>query len=713
MIVIGGAGFVGTAICRQRVAQGCDVIAVDRDACRWTEDPRVTPIDVDLLTDELTLPPGHVVLAAGNSDPRSVRPWQLVMDNTLPTARLLPLLSDRDVTLLSSVEVYGSAPAPQREATPLALPLTDEALGAWAGEAATLATHDCPPWRAAGLCRELADADPSGRWAYAMAKRAQELLVASVVPPERLTVFRVTNLFGVGQDRVVARLVRRALAGLPLAVTDNQRTFLAVEDLAEAITAGGSPGVLNAGAGHLWLADVAALVLDELDVSADVEIRPAPNPDAAGVVDTRVLQDRLTGIDDRHLHATLRSYVRRLVDERLPSSRPRIPVVIPPRPESPDVLGRRIQSSLWTGIVKSGPWTDALAAELRQRLELDDDRSVIVTSSGTAALRLAIVALVGPARPGDVAVVPSFTFAATAEVLVQLGYRLRFCDVRDDTWTLDADRLSDALAPGDVKVVMAVDSLGAPADYEALTAVCRRHGVPLVADSAPSLGGRYHGRPLGSQADAHAFSMSFAKVVSSGGSGGAVVLPVDLVHRLRRPVDWARSTVLGEVHAAAGLDLLERLDALMERRQAVAAVYADLEHVAPEVVPQRVTAGDDHAWVHWVARFTGVDRDRLAKELEVVGIDTKPYYGPVLHRQPWRGHAEIASELATTDLLHREALALPMSSELSVIDAERVFWSVVATLEEDQRRPIMRSCFPRSAKAGTAASACSTASADS
>ena len=144
MIVIGGAGFVGTAICRQRVARGCDVIAVDRDACRWTEDPRVTPMDVDLLTDELTLPPGHVVLAAGNSDPRSVRPWQLVMDNTLPTARLLPLLSHRDVTLLSSVEVYGSAPAPQREATPLVLPLNDEALGAWASEAAALATARLP-----------------------------------------------------------------------------------------------------------------------------------------------------------------------------------------------------------------------------------------------------------------------------------------------------------------------------------------------------------------------------------------------------------------------------------------------------------------------------------------------------------------------------------------------------------------------------------------
>jgi dTDP-4-amino-4,6-dideoxygalactose transaminase len=286
-----------------------------------------------------------------------------------------------------------------------------------------------------------------------------------------------------------------------------------------------------------------------------------------------------------------------------------------------------------------------------------------------------------------VAVLPSFTFAATGEYLAQLGYRLRFCDVRPDTWTLDPERLDETLAGGDARVVVAVDALGGPADYDAISAVCRRYGVPLVGDSAPSLGGTYRGRPVGSQADAHAFSMSFAKVVSAAGGGGAVVVPTGAVARLRADVDWVRSTVMGEVHAAAALDLVERLDLLMARRRAVAAVYAELESADARIVPQRTAAGDEHALVHWVARFTGVDRDLLAKQLDSLGIGSKPYYAPVLHRLPWPDHAEPHPQLPVTDRLHDEALALPMSSELSIGEAERVFWSVLYALNESADDP--------------------------
>jgi len=175
--------------------------------------------------------------------------------------------------------------------------------------------------------------------------------------------------------------------------------------------------------------------------------------------------------------------------------------------------------------------------------------------------------------------------------------------------------------------------------------------------------------------------MSFAKVVSAGGGGGAAVVPVEAVPRLHRPVDWIRSATLGEVHAAAALDLVQNLDTLAQRRRRVADIYAGLESAAREVVPQRVAPGDDHAWVHWVARFEGVDRDRLAKELDRLGVGTKPYYGPVLHHQHWEGIADEPPMLPVTDLLAREALALPMSSELSAADAERIFWTVLTALD--------------------------------
>ena len=514
-----------------------------------------------------------------------------------------------------------------------------------------------------------------------MAKRAQELLVADTVPADRLTVFRVANLFGPGQDRVVAKLTRRALAGLPLEVVDTRRTFLAVEDLAEAIAAEPPAGVFNAGAGCLDLVEIAELVLAELGIDRDLRTSAPPVGDAVGVVDTSRFQT-LTGVGSSQLRGSLRAFVRRLGEEAAPPRGPSVPVVVPPRPEHPELLADRIQQSLWTGSLKGGRWTAALTSELRARLGLPDSLTVLTTSSGTDALRLATSRLPGEQQPGDVAVLPSFTFAATGEYLAMLGYRLRFCDVRPDTWTLDPARLDEALAGGDVRVVVAVDALGSPADYDGVMAVCRRHGVPVVADSAPSLGGRSQGRPLGSQADAHAFSMSFAKVVSAAGQGGAVVVPTEAVERLSSDIDWTRSSTLGEVHAAAALDLIEGLDRLVARRTAVARVYAELEHADPRIVPQRTADGDGHAWVHWVARFSGLDRERLAKGLEAIGIGTKPYYAPVLHRLPWQAFTESGPDLPVTDVLHHEALALPMSSELSVGEAERVFWSVLDVLKE-------------------------------
>ena len=675
--VVGGAGFVGSAIVRRATASGRPAVSLDRVRQPPPRLPAtVEQRAVDLLINPVELPPGLVVLAAGGSDPHAGDPWRLVLDNAVTTARLLPALAGRQVVLVSSAEVHGPAGGQ--------LPVDDAALAGWCATLRDAARRPCPPWQVAGLCRELVAADPTGRWAYALSKRAQELLVRSVVAADRLTVLRAANLFGPGQDRVVAQLTRRALAGLPLAVTDTVRTFLPVDDLA-AVALDATPGTLDAGLAALRLTELARLVLDTLEVDVPVTIDPPPAVDVSGLVDTAEFGRRLGVADGRaRLDRELRSFVAGLGDERLPAFSPPLSVVRPPRPRRPDEVAARTQACLETGSVKGGPWTAELTARLRAELALPDDSALLLTGSGSAALRLAVQAIAGPVRSDDVAVLPSFTFAATGEMLAQLGYTLRFCDVRPDTWTMDPDSLAAALADGDAAVVVAVDALGAPADYPALTKVCADAGVPLVADSAAALGARHQGRPVAAKAAAHAYSLSFAKVISAGGSGGALALPADAVDRLRSPVDWLRSVPLAETAAVAALDLLDDLDLLVGRRRAVAARYAQLASV-DGVRPQRVADGDAHAFVHWVARFGGVDRDRLAAELDRLGVGTKPYYAPPLHWHDWGPYAERAGALPVSDALGREALALPMSSELSPLQAERVTMAVLAALTAARR----------------------------
>jgi dTDP-4-amino-4,6-dideoxygalactose transaminase len=318
-------------------------------------------------------------------------------------------------------------------------------------------------------------------------------------------------------------------------------------------------------------------------------------------------------------------------------------------------------------------------------LGLSPDRRIVLTNTGTAALRLAYETIAGPALQGDLAALPSFTFPATAESLCQLGYGLRFVDVDPRTWTIDPASLERALAENRIRLVVTVDAFGNPSDYKALRDVCSAHGVPLIADSAPALGALYKGQPVGVQASAHAFSMSFAKTMTAGGLGGAAVLPADWESDGAR--NWLRSSQMGELAAVAALDQLDALDDLVARREEVAAVYDACIDPYPGVSRQMVRADDRSAWVHYVLRLdNSYSRDRIAKHLFVLGVESKAYYAPALHLSAWpswdaNGFAS-ADRLRATDSLEGSVLAIPMSSEMTVEDAEGVSFALDQVLRE-------------------------------
>jgi dTDP-4-amino-4,6-dideoxygalactose transaminase len=165
--------------------------------------------------------------------------------------------------------------------------------------------------------------------------------------------------------------------------------------------------------------------------------------------------------------------------------------------------------------------------------------------------------------------------------------------------------------------------------------------------------------------------MSFAKTLSSAGGGGVLVVAADA--ELAGGPNWLRSSPMTEPAAAAALDQLLVLETLVARRADVARVYRERLLGLPGFGAQHVRPGDSHALVHWVMRVPArVGRDRLATALAGEGVQSKPYYD--------RLAVPAARPLPTTAALHREALALPMSSELSVDDADRVATAVARSL---------------------------------
>jgi dTDP-4-amino-4,6-dideoxygalactose transaminase/nucleoside-diphosphate-sugar epimerase len=657
-VVVGGAGFIGRALCRRLDEAGEELVAVDALETRATRET----VQADLLADSIVLPPGRIVLTLGQSNPRPLRSWTLALDNAIATARIAPQLGDRDVTLVSTIEIYGSADGPLTEDTKPQLPAELSQLEAWVERVVAAAADPCRPHRVVGLCRELAELDSSGRWIYALSKAAQELILRRFVPPERLTILRLANVVGPGQFRLVARLVEATLDDRPCVVTETARSFVSIDEVARVVHLATAPGVYNVSSGTVRLPDVAALVGEELSRRPDVQVVAAPAGDSCGVVDAAALRQLLGPLED--VHAGLRAAIRSLAGDPGPMFRPPLPVVIPPRPEQPDIVSDRIASGLWSGHVRGGRWSAALAESLAERLRIRDDQRLILTNSGTNALRLAVSAVAGHPEPGDVAVCPAYTFHATPEALRQLGWTVVLVDVDPGSWTLAPGALAQALRDPAVRVVVTVDALGNPSDYESLSAVCDEAGVPLIGDSAAALGSLYGGVPLGTQAHAHAFSMSFAKVVSGGGSGGAVVLPANA--DVSSGQNWVRSAAITEASAVVALDGVAALDALVSRRALVASTFEQALSGTSAFRFQKVRRQDRHSRVHWVTRVDpAVGRDRLAAALADEGVHTKTYYEPLLalSDQP---------AMPVTSMLHEQVLALPMSSELCRDDAERV-----------------------------------------
>jgi dTDP-4-amino-4,6-dideoxygalactose transaminase/nucleoside-diphosphate-sugar epimerase len=683
LVLLGGSGSVGSAITEALLSLGRDVTVVDRhpppaklvaSGAQW--------IMADVLTDELPpLPPGEVAILLGLSDARPRWPWTLPVAVAVATARILPALAGRAVVLLSTVEIYGSAPGPLREDVLPRLPWTIEQTDDWCDEAIRIARDPCPPWLAAPAGRRMAAADPTGRWTYALSKLAQERLVMRAVEAAKLTILRLANVSGPGQERFTGRLIRRALAGRPLPVTATTRSFVPVGEVGRLVARGLPPGVYNVGGAPVSLVALAEEIRELCGSVSPLVPRQPPADDSCGMVDA----SRLAAAGHRIM--PLRSHLAELAGalraDGRPVCEPALPVVIPPRAVFPDHVAARQQASLWSGEIKNGNrWSQQLRTDLAHALGAGAEHAVFVMASGTAALRLVVAATVGPAAPGEVALLPSFTFPATAEVLLQLGYRLRFVDVHERTWTLDPELLRAELASGPVRLVVCVDTFGLPCDYAALRRVCAEAGVPLIGDSAASLGSRHQGRPVAQQAAGHAYSMSFAKVLSAGGAGGAAVLPAAAATAIRRdPAGWCRSELMDELHAICALDQLPVLDELVRRRNRVAAIYRDGLPPMPGLLAQEVRPGDTHSYVHWVMRVPqSRGRDSLQRALLGCGVQTKPYFR-ALHM----GGLGNGEPLPVTERLDAEALALPMSSELTDDDAEKVVTAVRHCLADAPR----------------------------
>jgi dTDP-4-amino-4,6-dideoxygalactose transaminase len=336
-----------------------------------------------------------------------------------------------------------------------------------------------------------------------------------------------------------------------------------------------------------------------------------------------------------------------------------------------------------------GPEVRAFEAEAAAYLEV---RHAVGVASGTDAILIALRAVgVGP---GDEVIVPPFTFGATALAVRNAGATPVFADVDPTTFDLDPESVLRRLSPR-TKAILPVHLYGLVADVDALGAIARDRGIPMIEDAAQAFGAAAHGRKAGGLGTIACFSFYPTKNLGGAGDGGLVTTNDDAlaarVRLLREHGSRERyvhdevgyNSRLDELQAAVLRVKLRRIDEWNAARRRIAAAYR--RALAGETalrLPQE-PPGFDHIHHLFVVRVA--DNRAVRDALLARGIGCGIYYPVPLHLQPaFRDLGGRAGDHPHSERACREVLALPIYAELSEAAIEDVASSLQASLQANR-----------------------------
>ena len=337
-----------------------------------------------------------------------------------------------------------------------------------------------------------------------------------------------------------------------------------------------------------------------------------------------------------------------------------------------------------------GPDVDAFEAEIAARTGV---AHALALASGTAALHLGLLEL--GAGPGTAVIVPSMTFAASANPVVYTGAEPVYVDSRADG-NVDPKLLLEAIdtlqAEGTrVVAAMSVDLFGRCADYDEILPGLHERSIPLIEDAAEALGATYHGRPAGSFGTASVFSFNGNKIMTTSSGGMLLSQHEDLIERARylstqarQPAEYYEHTEIGfnyrlsNVLAALGRAQLSRLDDMLTRRRAIRQMYveglADVPGVRFLGLDEEIRGdGEDNCWMTCIEldpTVAAVGPSKLMVALAGENIESRRFWKP-MHLQPVfaSSRAFVSGE---SERLFDRGLTLPSGSALEDDEIEGV-----------------------------------------
>ena len=347
-------------------------------------------------------------------------------------------------------------------------------------------------------------------------------------------------------------------------------------------------------------------------------------------------------------------------------------------------IDKRIKRVLDHGQYILGPEVKELENELSR---FSNSKHVLCCSSGTDALLLELLGL--KLQPGDGVIVPSFTFASSAEVMPLLGAVPIFIDVEETTFNLDPTKLKDTLDTANemgvkVKGIMSVGLFGQPADMKPIKDFAIKNDLWVLDDAAQSFGGEYDNQKVGNLCEVTATSFFPAKPLGCYGDGGAIFTNDEEIYEIansshvhgmgKTRYEYDRigmNARMSTIQAAILLEKLEIFPGEIKKRQEVVDNYN--KHLSKLNLGLKLPYLKDKFKSSW-AQYTvilpdDINRELLQEKLKLKNVPTAVYYPiPLNEHKPYNHYPVSNAGLETTYKLSKTVLSLPMHPYLEEKD---------------------------------------------
>ena len=326
---------------------------------------------------------------------------------------------------------------------------------------------------------------------------------------------------------------------------------------------------------------------------------------------------------------------------------------------------------LRSGMMAQGPEVAAFEEEFSKYV---GGRKCVAVNSGTSGLHMALVA--AGIKSGDEVIVPSFTFAATANSVALTGATPVFVDIDPKTFNIDPAAIEAAITPR-TKGIQPVHLYGLPAQMDVINEIACKHNILVFEDAAQAHLATLNGQYVGSFGYAATFSFYPTKNMTSG-EGGMIACANDEMTRmcklLRNQGMEKRyenevvgfNTRMTDIHAAIGREQLKKIEGWTKQRQANAKF---LDENLKGVVTPYVTPGASHVYHQYTIRIVGHDRDKFAAEMTKRGVGNGVYYPIPVHQLQSFG---LKFDLPNTTSACKEVLSIPVHPALTQSELETV-----------------------------------------